>query len=148
MINLYCLKIKWVFPCRCNFVYDGLGNLYKKSCGQSEVQYIIDPFGNPGADVVGQVKHFQRFTVEHENKIITHDKINDINHWDRNDKKSPLRSVNTNVHVAATCRKDKIMQCLHKGGLVVGARGGGVAQWLGCWICSLEVLASNPPPCH
>jgi len=61
---------KMGFPlpaCRCNFVYDGLGNWYKKTCGQSEVQYIIDPFGNPGADVVGQVKHFQRFTIEHEN---------------------------------------------------------------------------------
>ncbi|XP_068683141.1 uncharacterized protein [Montipora foliosa] len=40
---------------RCNFVYDGFGNLYKKTCGRSEVQYIIDPFGNPGADVVGQI---------------------------------------------------------------------------------------------
>ena len=47
------------FSYRCNFVYDGLGNLYKKTCGQSEVQYIIDPFGNPAADVVGQVKDFQ-----------------------------------------------------------------------------------------
>ena len=44
--------------CRCNYVYDGFGNLYKKTCGQNEVQYIIDPFGNPGADIVGQVKTF------------------------------------------------------------------------------------------
>jgi len=35
------------------------------------VQYIIDPFGNPGADVVGQVKHFQWFTVEQENELTT-----------------------------------------------------------------------------
>ena len=45
-------------PGRCNYVYDGLGNLYKKSCGQTEVQYVIDPFGNPGADIIGQVKDF------------------------------------------------------------------------------------------
>jgi len=61
-------------------------------------------------------------------------------------KQKPLRSVNTNVHVAATS-KDKIKQCLHKRGHIVGAKGGGVAQWLGRWICSLEVL-SNPPPCQ
>ena len=41
---------------RCNFAYDSIGNLYKKSCAQTEVQYIIDPFGNPGADIVGKVK--------------------------------------------------------------------------------------------
>ncbi|KAJ7392617.1 hypothetical protein OS493_010268 [Desmophyllum pertusum] len=40
---------------RCNYVYDGLGNLYKKSCSQTEVQYVIDPFGNPGADIIGQI---------------------------------------------------------------------------------------------
>ncbi|KAL9963573.1 hypothetical protein ACROYT_G027096 [Oculina patagonica] len=40
---------------RCNFVYDSLGNLYKKTCGQTEVQYIVDPFGNPGADIVGKI---------------------------------------------------------------------------------------------
>ncbi|KAL9963565.1 hypothetical protein ACROYT_G027086 [Oculina patagonica] len=40
---------------RCNFVYDSLGNLYKKTCGQTEVQYIIDPFGSPGANIVGQI---------------------------------------------------------------------------------------------
>ena len=39
-------------------MYDGFGNLCKKTCGQNEVQYIIDPFGNPGADIVGQVKTF------------------------------------------------------------------------------------------
>ena len=44
--------------CRCNYVYDGFGNLYKKTCGQNEVQYLIDPFGNPGADIVGQVENF------------------------------------------------------------------------------------------
>ena len=39
------------------------------------MQYIIDPFGNPGADVVGQVKGFQWFTVEHENEITKRVKI-------------------------------------------------------------------------
>ena len=29
--------------------------MYKKKCGQEEVQYIVDPFGNPGADIIGQV---------------------------------------------------------------------------------------------
>ena len=43
------------FSRRCNFIYDSLGNLYKKKCGQQEVQYIVDPFGNPGADIIGQV---------------------------------------------------------------------------------------------
>ena len=23
-----------------------------------------------------------------------------------------------------------------------------MALWLACWICNLEVLGSNPPPCH
>ncbi|XP_022790519.1 uncharacterized protein LOC111330000 [Stylophora pistillata] len=40
---------------RCKYAYDSFGNLYKKTCGQNEVQYIIDPFGNPGADIVGQI---------------------------------------------------------------------------------------------
>ncbi|XP_078355806.1 uncharacterized protein LOC144640574 [Oculina patagonica] len=40
---------------RCNFVYDSFGNLYKKTCDQTETQYIIDPFGNPGADIVGKI---------------------------------------------------------------------------------------------
>ncbi|KAJ7392606.1 hypothetical protein OS493_010257 [Desmophyllum pertusum] len=48
---------------RCNYVYDGLGNLYKKSCGQTEVQYVIDPFGNPGADIIGQISGGKYNTV-------------------------------------------------------------------------------------
>lgn len=78
-----------IFPCRCNFVYDGLGNLYKKTCGQSEVQYIIDPFGNPGADVIGQVKLFKWFTVKHENNITTRVKTPSMScHPGLNDKKA------------------------------------------------------------
>lgn len=45
-----------IFITRCDYVYDGLGNLYKKKCGQAEEQYIIDPFGNPGADIIGKVR--------------------------------------------------------------------------------------------
>ena len=51
-----------MLSCRCNFVYDSMGNLYKKTCGQTEVQYIIDPFGSPGADIVGKVKDVSRFS--------------------------------------------------------------------------------------
>ena len=44
-------------------MYDGFGNLYKKTCGQNEVQYLIDPFGNPGADIVGQVENFHNIVL-------------------------------------------------------------------------------------
>ena len=61
---------------RCNYVYDGFGNLYKKTCGQNEVQYLIDPFGNPGADIVGQVENFHDIVL-----VTTFSWIFGVNNW-------------------------------------------------------------------
>ena len=37
--------------------YDALGNLYSKNCSDSSVyQYLIDPFGKYGADIVAEVR--------------------------------------------------------------------------------------------
>jgi len=57
--------------------------LYKKKCGQKEVQYIVDPFGNAGADIIGQVGEILslqfRFlwegTKEHISDILSHDNL-------------------------------------------------------------------------
>lgn len=41
---------------RCTYHYDALGNLYNKNCSDSTVfQYLIDPFGKYGADIVAEV---------------------------------------------------------------------------------------------
>ena len=36
--------------------YDALGNLYRKQCSDgSDYQYLVDPFGTYGADIVAEV---------------------------------------------------------------------------------------------
>ena len=45
-----------LFFCRCSYHYDALGNLYRKNCSDStSFWYLVDPFGQFGADVVAEV---------------------------------------------------------------------------------------------
>ena len=39
----------------CSYIYDALGNIKKEICGPTETEYLIDPFGIFGADVIGKV---------------------------------------------------------------------------------------------
>ena len=41
----------------CTIAYDALGNLKTETCGDTVNEYLIDPFGAFGADVIGKVKH-------------------------------------------------------------------------------------------
>ena len=40
---------------RCSYHYDAFGNLYTKNCTDGSHQYLIDPFGPFGSDVIGEV---------------------------------------------------------------------------------------------
>ncbi|XP_048590560.1 uncharacterized protein LOC116611783 isoform X3 [Nematostella vectensis] len=40
---------------RCNYLYDALGLLYKKSCISGDTRYIVDPFGVYGVSTIGQI---------------------------------------------------------------------------------------------
>ena len=41
---------------RCSYLYDALGNLYRKNCSDSTTfQYLVDPFGVFGADIIAEV---------------------------------------------------------------------------------------------
>ena len=41
----------------CTITYDALGNLKAETCGDTVNEYLIDPFGIFGADVIGKVHH-------------------------------------------------------------------------------------------
>ena len=42
--------------CRCFYHYDALGNMYRKNCSDlSSFEYLVDPFGEFGADIVAEV---------------------------------------------------------------------------------------------
>ena len=41
----------------CTITYDALGNLKTETCGDTVNEYLIDPFGVFGADVIGKVQH-------------------------------------------------------------------------------------------
>jgi len=46
------------------YQYDALGNLYRKNCSDSSVfQYLIDPFGKYGADIVAEVSLYNGFYI-------------------------------------------------------------------------------------
>lgn len=52
-----------VFVClcahRCTYHYDAFGNLNQKNCSSGSYQYIVDPFGLFGGDVIAEVsKHY------------------------------------------------------------------------------------------
>ncbi|KAK3709146.1 hypothetical protein QZH41_018059, partial [Actinostola sp. cb2023] len=40
---------------RCDYIYDSLGNLYKRKCTSGETRFIVDPFSNLGGNVIAQV---------------------------------------------------------------------------------------------
>ena len=40
---------------RCSYLYDPLGNLYGKNCLNSSIEYLVDPFGRYGADIIAEV---------------------------------------------------------------------------------------------
>ena len=41
----------------CTFSYDALGNLKTETCDDTVNEYLIDPFGIFGADIIGKVYH-------------------------------------------------------------------------------------------
>ena len=44
------------YHCSCSYHYDALGNLYRKNCSDSStVQYLVDPYGLFGADIIAEV---------------------------------------------------------------------------------------------
>ena len=42
--------------CRCQYLYDAFGNLNQKNCSSGTWQYLIDPFGAYGSEIIAEVK--------------------------------------------------------------------------------------------
>ena len=49
------MKIKLYIYIRCTYTYDVFGNLNTKNCSDGYYQYLIDPFGMFGSDIIAEV---------------------------------------------------------------------------------------------
>ena len=60
----YFIKLIWkgsydyiiIYTCSCSYFYDALSHPYMKNCTDgSSYQYVIDPYGLYGADIIAEI---------------------------------------------------------------------------------------------